>query len=108
MSKIDQVTSRVLRLFKRDPTVAVNYSHLVFEYWLEYDRLLYEVNTGTYYIEAKNIGRLQSPESITRAFRKLVEEEKINVPEYVEKLREELEEEYREHYSRKNGERGST
>jgi hypothetical protein len=104
VSRIDQVRNRVLSLFRKDSTIAVNYSHLCFEYWREYDCLQYEANTGTYYVAGKEVGRLQSPESITRAFRELVEEEKIVVPDHVKQLRSELEEEYREYYGRRERE----
>ena len=96
-SQLERVMDRVYELVKRFPPAKNNYALLVLLYWMEYDGLKYrKTRTGfTIDIPYAKIGKLTPPETITRAFRKLVELGKVKPDERIRKIRKIKEEAFR-------------
>lgn len=88
-SKNETVQQNVKMLTELDPKVVVNYNRLILKYWEEFDGL-----NGTRQVE-----ECTSSESITRAFRKMVRNGEIHVPEDIKKLRRKQREEFKQDYA---------
>lgn len=89
-SQLSMVHDRVLALVRKYPKARSNYAFLVLSYWNEYEGASFvcpslEVLTG-----------LTSPESLTRAFRKVqADHPELRPPPSVQELRAEMEEIHR-------------
>ena len=81
-----------------------SYKSLILFFWVEIDKgISYDPTTATFTLHTWDCYKLTSPESISRAFRRVL---KRNVAKYgavEEKWRRREEEGYREAYSRKEG-----
>jgi len=77
------------------------YRKLLFNYWSWIDKaIIYDSKYHDYRMDERNIVLLTKPESINRAYRKLVEDGKIVLPENEIQDRASKEEEYRKHFGR--------
>jgi hypothetical protein len=92
VKKHRKIADNILELAKKYPAVIRDYRKLVQYYWHYID--------GGPFIPYEILTRLTQPESISRAFRKLVEEKLINVPVQTRIGRDLQEDEYRRHYRR--------
>jgi len=92
-------TKNVLWLCRNHPSAKTSYKALLFLYWEWIDGLMQrDPSTQICFIHEKDILKLTPPESITRAFRKLVEEGRIELTEEERARRGALEAEYRGYY----------
>ena len=85
----NNISKNILEIVKVFPEVVTNYNALVMYYWAMYD------NATT----LSTIVNCTSPESITRAFRKLVEYGLIIVPQDTKAKREAAAKNYRNDFS---------
>jgi len=89
------VSDNIIKLVKEHPTVTNDYRKLQWYYWFFIDGLVD-------YLPMERMMNLTQPESIGRAFRKLVEQGYIIVDEKTKKARLKEEENYRRYYGGKN------
>ncbi len=102
-----KVAEGVLKCLEIDPYAAVHpsgnphYSKLILMYWAFVDRAFsYDSYDKMYYIHEDKINDLTSSESITRAYRKLLEESMIDLMGGQKQKRSELEDKYKEFYKK--------
>lgn len=86
--ELKTVKDRVLWIVEHYPSVKKNYTLLVFIYLRKFEGI------NIPYVEWEKLSNIKV-ETITRAFRKLVEEGKVDVPEDVRRLRRKREEAFR-------------
>ena len=91
--KHNTIKDNLLWLCRKHPSVMVDYRRLVQYYW-------YYVNDLKVFIPIEQLNKLTNPESIGRAFRKLVEEGELVVPSPVLDARSEEEAKYRRYYKK--------
>lgn len=89
MSDLEGVHEKVLALVKKYPWTRESYPQLVLAYWNIYDGARIELR------DQKVLKGLTSPESVTRAFRKVLEDHPELTPQ-VQPLRDEMEARHRE------------
>jgi hypothetical protein len=96
--------NNVIKICRDHPESIGNYGKLVLWYWIDIDRLLTRDNyTKTYMTSILDLNKIKltSSETITRAFRKLVEDGVIVVSEKTRESRDIQQERFREHYGQK-------
>ena len=99
------VENGVLLCVTMNPACLNNYNVLILEYWMRVDKAMYfqkELNDGTrkgpaYYVYSWNTHRLTSPESITRAMRKLIKQKVVHIRKEDEEWRRRLEQGMRDY-----------
>jgi len=93
----------ILKITKRFPDTKTSYQALVMMtwIWLGFKRKAIRVSDKGVWIDLDGVRQLPSSESITRCFRKLVEEGLIQLPPEEIKRRRRAEEWFREEYGRK-------
>lgn len=95
-----KIRENVLFLCNNYPEIVnVNHNQLVLRYWQKIDcQINDDPLSGIMFFSEAETWRLTSSESITRAFRQLVADGLIELPEDQSQVRESLEAEYREVY----------
>ena len=99
--KRHKVEQGVLKILEMDPYIAdgPQYKKLILLYWTHIDNaFIFDNPSGYYYTTPEDFAKATSPESITRAYRKLVEAEVAKILPSTKKRRRELEEEYRTYH----------
>ena len=99
--KRHKVEQGVLKILEMDPYIAdgPQYKKLILLYWVNIDKAFqYDKESGYYYTTPEDFAKATSPESITRAFRKLVEAEVAKLLPSTEKRRRDLETEYKTYH----------
>lgn len=104
MPNFKKTEAGVLKVLEIDPYAATSkagdptYQKLCILYWIHVDGAIQKDSLGeTYYFTPEDIAKMTSSESITRAYRKLVERRLIKMGVIAHNKRHELEEEYREY-----------
>jgi len=90
--KSSVVKDNVLRLVQDYPEIKDNYNTLVATYWREID--------GIESLDNDEVIEGTSPETITRCFRKLVEEKKIKLNPYSIEVRLDKEYQYKKEFGK--------
>jgi hypothetical protein len=97
---METVQDRVFYCCKIEPDCNVSYEILALTYWTITRAMKYDPGTQVYSIAKADNFKLTSPESISRAWRKLVEEGRIVLTEAEKSRRSELETKYRAYHGR--------
>lgn len=92
--KQDRIKDKVIQLCREHPEAKSDYRTLLQYYW-------YYVDGLKAYIPREVLAMLTQPESVTRAFRKAVENGEIVLDAHEQVKRHTEEHKYREHYGRR-------
>ena len=87
----DTIRQKILELAAKYPAVVTDYRKLIQYFWFYMDHM-------ERFVPLEVLENLTQPESITRAFRKLVEDGEIVVPVDVKGERSKQEKLFRDHY----------
>lgn len=90
MKKSSLVKHNVKLLAEKEPEVKDNYNLLALRYWQKFE----------FATQLKDISSCTPAESITRAFRSLVNTGEIELKEEIKKIRKREEKEYQKEYAR--------
>ena len=99
--KRHKVEQGVMKILEMDPYIAdgPQYKKLTLMYWTFIDKAFtLDKPSGYYYTTPEDFKKATSPESISRAFRKLVEAEVAKLLPSTEKRRRDLETEYKTYH----------
>jgi hypothetical protein len=97
------VEQNVYKCCKMDGRCMSEYRRLILTYWTFIDHAMkWDERQQCFYIFQHRVVGLTSPESITRAFRKLVEKKVLQLTLEQQEKRVKMEEEYRLYHSPKN------
>ena len=97
-AKQHEVEEGVRKVLTIDPYVAEGpkYNRLCLLYWCHVDRVVtYDRESGYYYTDPERFEEATSPESISRAFRRLVDKAVAKLSPKTEERRRELQEKHR-------------
>jgi len=94
------IAQNIVNLVKDHPAVKEDYRKLIQYYW-------YYVDGMKNFVPLDVLKKLTQPQSIGRAFRKLIEEGRISIPEKTKQKRWDEETKYRNHYGGRGTRRDS-